>query len=316
MTTRRQFMARLGGALLLRFVPTGSVRPIDYDFEVIPREQWAENRPVLGRMEAEDVRFLLVHHSASLNNYGEEDVAGILQGFYDLHVGSERGWPDIAYNFLIDRFGRVWEGRNGSIEGPVRADATGGNQGFSQLACLIGDFTNELPTEAALTSLRRTLAWMADRFSVDTLAGSSVTFSSRGSNLWPAGSQVTTPTIAGHRDMSVTACPGDALYPYVFDGLSTDVEALRRQLRISEVEHVAATLSLAPTTFPMATSNIRSASTQDSKSTTSLAGSSAATRRSNLWLRGVSITILLGILGLLLRRRSEGSSIDGQADDV
>ena len=315
MTTRRQFMARLGGALLLRSVPTGSVRPVDYDFEVIPREQWAENRPVLGRMEAEDVRFLLVHHSASLNNYGEGDVPGILQGFYDLHVGSERGWPDIAYNFLIDRFGRVWEGRNGSIEGPVRADATGGNQGFSQLVCLIGDFTNESPTEAALTSLRRTLAWMADRFSVDTSAGSSVTFSSRGSNLWPTGNQVTTPTIAGHRDMSVTACPGDALYPYVIDGLSTDVEALRRQLRTSEAEHIATTV-LAPTTFPVATSNVLLESTQDSMSTTSLAGSSAATQRSNPWLRGALVTILLGLLGVLLRRRSEVSSIDGRADDV
>ncbi|HJQ96229.1 MAG TPA: N-acetylmuramoyl-L-alanine amidase [Acidimicrobiia bacterium] len=296
-------------------MPTGSVRPIDYDFEVIPREQWAENRPVRGLLEAEDVRFLLVHHSASLNNYGEGDVPGILQGFYDLHVGPERGWPDIAYNFLIDRFGRVWEGRNGSIEGPVIADATGGNQGFSQLVCLIGDFTNESPTEAALTSLRRTLAWMADRFSVDTSAGSSVTFSSRGSNLWPTGNQVTTPTIAGHRDMSVTACPGDALYPYVIDGLSTDVEALRRQLRTSEAEHIATTV-LAPTTFPVATSNVLLESTQDSMSTTSLAGSSAATQRSNPWLRGALVTILLGLLGALLRRRSEVSSIDGQADDV
>ena len=116
--------------------------------------------------------------------------------------------------------------------------------------------------------------------------------------------------------MSVTACPGDALYPYVIDGLSTDVEALRRQLRRSRAEQVATTVSLAPTTMPVATSYVVSEATQDSISTTLWVESPAATRGSNPWLRGVFVTILLGLLGALLRRRSEVSSIDGQADDL
>ena len=97
--------------------------------------------------------------------------------------------------------------------------------------------------------------------------------------------------------------------------LESEVEALRRQFRTSEAEHVATTSGLAQTTFPMPTPSAPPASTQDSISTTS-AGSSAAPRRSNLWPQGIVITILLGLLGALLRRRSEVSSIDGQADET
>src|SRR5690606_10087859 len=136
----------------------------------------------------------------------------------------QKGWPDIAYNFLIDRYGEVWEGRAGSLDHPVRGDATGGNQGFSQLVCLIGDFTTELPSEEAQHSLVLTLAWLADRYGIDTSAESSVSFTSRGSNRWPEGTPVTTTPIAGHRDMSHTSCPGDAFYPLVAERITPMVE--------------------------------------------------------------------------------------------
>jgi hypothetical protein len=49
--------------------------------------------------------------------------------------------------------------------------------------------------------------------SVAAAAGATTSFISRGSQRWPAGTAVSTPTIAGHRDLSYTACPGDAFYP-------------------------------------------------------------------------------------------------------
>jgi hypothetical protein len=145
---------------------------------------------------------------------------------YRFHTG-EKAWPDIAYNFLVDREGGVWEGRAGSLAGPVAADATGGSQGFAQLVCFIGDFTGEAPTAAALAAGTRTLAWLAQRYGVSTAPGATVNFTSRGSNRWPAGTAVTTATIAGHRDMSTTACPGNAFYPYVRNQLQRDVQAVR-----------------------------------------------------------------------------------------
>jgi N-acetylmuramoyl-L-alanine amidase len=199
------------------------------DLAIWPRNTWAQSRPPLGTMQPEEVLFLLVHHTASGNEYSADQALDVMRQTYDFHTGPDKGWPDVAYNFFIDRFGRIFEGRAGSLAGPVTVDATAGSQGFAQLVCLLGDFTAVMPTPEALVSLRKVLAWLADRYGVDTTSDATVSFVSRGSNRWPAGTTVTASTISGHRDMSQTACPGDTFYPYVHDGLAADVSALRGQ---------------------------------------------------------------------------------------
>ncbi len=229
------FPRRTAAALGRQETPSEGIE-VDPGLVIRPRSAWAgEQRPPSGPLTAEtDVRFLLVHHSASSNDYTEADVASTIQGFHAFHTGPDKGWPDIAYNFMIDRFGTVWEARTGSLDGPVIGDATGGNQGFSQLVCLIGDFTSEPPPKVALDSLVRTLAWLADRSSLDTSPGATTRFVSRGSNRHAAGVEVTTPTINGHRSMSNTTCPGDALFPYVASGLMADVTSLRAPVTTTE----------------------------------------------------------------------------------
>lgn len=193
------------------------------------RSKWASGLPVPGPLEVEapgDVRFLLVHHSASPNGYGPGDVPGIIRGFHRFHTGPDKGWPDVAYNFFVDRYGVVWEGREGSLAGPVKPSATGGSQGFAQICCFIGDHTAEPPTPEAQGSMVALLAALAERYGLDPSPGVTTSFVSRGSNRWPAGAPVTTPTIAGHRDMSLTACPGDAAYPLVRDAFPAAASAL------------------------------------------------------------------------------------------
>lgn len=223
---RRDFLRRsgaviVGGAFLLSTAPRVLALAIN------PRSSWATNRPPKGPLKSEDVRFLLVHHSASRNGHTSADAPAILRSFYDFHTGPEKGWNDIAYNFLIDAEGGIWEGRSGSLDGPVAGDATGGNQGFSQQVCLIGDYNAVQPSSAAKQSLALLLAWLADRYKIDTSPGATVSFVSRGSNRWPSGASVTTPTITGHRTMSQTTCPGDNLYAYVTGALVGDVNAAR-----------------------------------------------------------------------------------------
>ena len=118
-------------------------------------------------------------------------------------------------------------GRAGALAGPVRADATGGSQGFAQLVCLIGDFTDTDPTPAMLDSLVKVLAWLANRYGIDTSPGASTSFVSRGSQRWPVGTSVTTHTIAGHRDMSYTECPGDHVYFLINSDLRERVQTQR-----------------------------------------------------------------------------------------
>lgn len=197
---------------------------------VRPREDWAQGLAPLGEIQQErpeDVKFLLVHHTASGNGYNAEDVPGQIRSFYELHTGPDKNWPDVAYNFFVDRFGTIWEGRAGSLAGPVMPDATGGSQGFAQLGCLIGNHQSEAPSLAAQQAMIALLAALADTYLVETAPGSTTTFLSRGSNRWPAGASVTTATIAGHRDMSQTACPGEFAYNLVQQVFPTEVTALR-----------------------------------------------------------------------------------------
>jgi hypothetical protein len=227
--TRRAFLGRLGrvagvaagltaagsagrlASARIAEVPRTRVSavPLAPGLLVHPRADWGADLPPRAAMGAEDARFLLVHHTASPNG---QDPRQVIRVAYAYHTSAEKGWPDVCYNFLIGHDGSVWEGRAGSLAGPVVADATGGNQGFSQLVCLIGNFERSAPTAAAQSSLTRLLAYLAERDGIDTAPGATTSFVSRGSNKLPAGMRVTTATIAGHRDCSYTACPGDAAY--------------------------------------------------------------------------------------------------------
>lgn len=228
--TRRRALALAGSAVAATAwggagSPARAATPTGYGIDIQPRSVWAgDSRPQLSDPGVEDVRFLLVHHTASANG---ADPIGTMRGVYSFHTSAEKGWPDVAYNFFIDQNGIVYEARAGSLDRPVQASATGGSQGFAQLVCLLGDFTSQNPTEAALLSLNSTLAYLADRYGLDTNVGAASAFTSRGSNRWPAGETVTTTTIAGHRDMSQTACPGDTFYPYLVANVQGQVHALR-----------------------------------------------------------------------------------------
>jgi hypothetical protein len=245
--TRRQLLG-LGAAALASTVlagsPAGAGAPAPAPRQVAtaaealrppihPRRDWAADLAVKGELQAEeDVRFLLVHHTASANGYAEAEVPEQIRKFYEFHTGPDKGWADVAYNFFIDRFGGIWEGRAGSLSGPVRGDATGGSQGFALLCSLIGNFQEEQITTEQRTGLVRLLAWLAETYRIDTAPGASTSFVSRGSNLWPAGTEVTTGTIAGHRDMSTTSCPGDLVYTLLDTELPAEVTALRATVAI------------------------------------------------------------------------------------
>lgn len=236
--------------------------PVAPGLDIEPRSNWAgEGRPPTGPLSGESVQFLLVHHTASANG---ADPVGTMRSAYGFHTGAEKGWPDVAYNFFVDQHGVTWEGRAGSIAGPVEASATGGSQGFAQLVCLLGDFTDVLPTPAALIALNRTLAWLADRDDIEVGPTASTSFVSRGSNLWPAGTTVETNTIAGHRDMSRTACPGDTFYPYLTANVAEEVAALRSVNGAS----TTAPQTTALTTAPSATARPESVPTAPVRSAT------------------------------------------------
>lgn len=207
-------------------VPAVEVMP---GLRIFPRSYWGSDLPPKGPIVREDPKFLLVHHTASPNNYASART--LLRTTYFWHTSNDptKGWPDVAYEFFVGRSGDVYEGRAGALAGPVRADATGGSQGWAQLVCLLGDFTHVMPTAAAQASLVKVLAWLADRYQIDTRPGAKVSITSRGSQRWPRGTSVSTYTVAPHRDMSYTGCPGDTFHANWFT--PTKIPDLQRRVQ-------------------------------------------------------------------------------------
>lgn len=213
-------MARVLGAEQSAYaaeqLPMVEVEP---GLSIVQREGWAEEMPAdTERLEAEEVKFLMLKHTAGSNEYSKEDVPGIIQDMYADHTTGENDWPDIAHNFLVDRFGTVYEGREGSIEGPVRTDSSGGSQGYTQTVAMIGNFDTQMPTVEARQSMVKVLAWLAKGNGLDLSDGSTATFESRGSSKYPAGQEVTTPVITAHSSMNHTTSPGTVLGAAVESG--------------------------------------------------------------------------------------------------
>jgi hypothetical protein len=156
-----------------------------------------------------------VHHTASTNAYAAGDVAGIIRGIYSYHTRAPsaggQGWCDIGYNFLVDRFGRIFEGRAGGITSTVVGAHTGGFNTGTIGVSAIGNYATAAAPPAMVESISRLIAW---KFSVHhILAGTSVRMvSAGGESKYPAGTAVTFPTIYGHRNAGLTTCPGQHLY--------------------------------------------------------------------------------------------------------
>lgn len=181
---------------------------------IIPRAGWGANEKLrrCGPDYAEDgVKMAYVHHTVNSNSYSASQADDLIRGIYAYHVQG-RHFCDIAYNFLIDRFGRIYEGRYGGIDQPViGAHAMGFNTGSTGIAAL-GTFTSTRVPAKMLRAYKRLLAWRLDVAHVRP-TGKAVMISAGGSNQkFKKGQAVTLPAIAGHRDTGYTTCPGGMLY--------------------------------------------------------------------------------------------------------
>ena len=142
-----------------------------------------------------------------LNDYTQAQAPAVVRAIELYHVKGN-GWNDIGYNFLVDRFGTVYEGRYGGIDrNVIGAHALGFNRGSVGIA-VIGTYVDTAPPAPAMDALARLLAWRLDIAHVDPL--SSVDVVSGGSERYPAGTNVVLRAVSGHRDTGLTECPGTA----------------------------------------------------------------------------------------------------------
>ncbi|HEU4448744.1 MAG TPA: FlgD immunoglobulin-like domain containing protein [Gaiellaceae bacterium] len=178
---------------------------------IVRRSGWGADESIVRAPPffAERVRFAVVHHTAGSNSYSAGQSAAIVRGIQRYHVLSN-GWNDIGYNFLVDKYGRIFEGRGGGLgRNVVGAHAEGFNTGSVGVAVL-GTYGSSGISKAARRALRRLLAWRLDVAHADPLALLDVT--SLGNPRFPAGRTIRLRTVSGHRDTGYTSCPGTALY--------------------------------------------------------------------------------------------------------
>lgn len=163
------------------------------------RGSWGARPPSAIPSVASELKMAFVHHTAGSNTYGYDDVPRVLRGDQAYHM-DVRGWNDIGYNFMVDRFGRIWEGRAGGIDRAViGAHAEGFNTGSTGVAVL-GTFTSVDPPPAAVDAVSRLLGWKLFIHGVDS-GGTTTMAGGRGFN-----------NISGHRDSKATDCPGAQLF--------------------------------------------------------------------------------------------------------
>jgi uncharacterized protein with LGFP repeats len=159
------------------------------------------------------VQLAFVHHTENPNGYGAAEVPEMLRSIYVFHRYG-RGWNDIGYNFVIDRFGRIFEARAGGIDEPVIGAHAGGYNAYSTGIAMLGTYSAQDISPAARTALEHLLAWKLSLHGAPAQGHVTVRVTADGAvySRYPAHTPVSLPRVAGHRDADSTECPGDALY--------------------------------------------------------------------------------------------------------
>jgi hypothetical protein len=187
---------------------------------IITRRQWGANPRLRSHCDsprrANTLKMVFVHHTVGTNNYRRSESKAIVRSIYAYHTQGQ-GWCDIGYNFLVDRFGRAFEGRAGGINTPVRGAHAGDYNVRTAGVSLMGNFEKRRPTRAMRRGVTRLVAWKLGSYYRYPRTSTRV-----------AGRRFE--KISGHRDAMSTACPGRFVYRWL--------PTLRRRVanRIGEVE--------------------------------------------------------------------------------
>ena len=166
---------------------------------IVTREQWDADESYrfdsygeIWPPEYEKVHHVIIHHTDT-PTYQDPLVA--IRSIYYYHA-VDQGWGDIGYNYLVDRNGRIYEGRYGgqNVIGGHSYEYAVGSSGIS----IIGDYQSVKESDLAKAGLVAIVSWVAR-------------------DLDPYGRRdfleaPNLPVICAHRDVNSTACPGDMLY--------------------------------------------------------------------------------------------------------
>jgi uncharacterized protein with LGFP repeats len=185
---------------------------------VFSRAQWSADESIMGwdPEYAPTIKAATLHHTADTNNYTAEQVPAMMRSIYRYHAVS-RGWGDIGYNVIVDKFGRLWEGRAGGLSRPVVGAHAGGFNTGTFGVSMLGTYETVAVPPGVVDAVSAIIAWKFSLHGVNPTGTTTLTSGGGGTARYAAGVRVNLPTIFGHRDVGSTSCPGNQGYARLGD---------------------------------------------------------------------------------------------------
>ncbi|HUF25592.1 MAG TPA: N-acetylmuramoyl-L-alanine amidase, partial [Gemmatimonadaceae bacterium] len=183
----------------------------------------------------------IVHHTVTTTSYAEATAQ--IRSIYYFHSVTRR-WGDIGYNFLVDKWGNVWQGRAGGDDS-VGMHASGWNEGSLGVA-ILGDFSSVTPTSTMRDSVARVIAAKLGARGIQPMGADRFTHEELDRyGRWHEKTS-SPPNVIGHRDAidavgasgAGTACPGNRLYSHL-ESIRRTAQALVSGSPVSVAEPIA-----------------------------------------------------------------------------
>ena len=186
---------------------------------IITRAEWgADERLTRAAPKASGtIKAGFIHHTASTNNYAPEAAAQQVRNLYAWFTKGRR-YSDIAYNFLVDRYGRIYEGRGGGIDQPIVGAHTAGFNQDTFAVSALGNYHSKQPDPTELAAVTNAMAsivgWKLAMHHRDPNATTTlISDSGSGTSRYQPGQAATALVVGGHGDIGNTSCPGKFLAP-------------------------------------------------------------------------------------------------------
>jgi hypothetical protein len=253
-----QLRARRGvrGTLGLHFVSVGATRPLQGSAvaraaaarqaqaqpgappPIIPRSAWGGDgvKPRVAPSYGE-VQVAFVHHTVTANAYTPDQSGSIVLAMAKYHRDTN-GWNDLGYNFVVDQYGQVFEGRAGGVDQAVIGAQAQGYNRLSTGIALLGTYSDVPASEAALQAIAQLIGWKMSLHGAPVQGEITVVSGGGDLNRYPYGTPVVLQRISGHRDGDATSCPGSALYAQL-----ADLRARAPRFAVSVAPRAQATLA-------------------------------------------------------------------------
>ena len=194
--------------------------------DIVSRASWGVDTSGQGKCSpprrAETMKGVVLHHTVGSNDYTKAEAPGIVRAIHLYHT-KQRGWCDVGYNFLVDKYGVAYEGRRGGTDRQVRAAHAGNWEAnlYTTGISMMGNLETEPVTTAMKDAVIQLTAWRLSSFGRRPFGKITID-----------GAQL--PRISGHRDIylsgmrpaTATACPGEHGHHWLNSGMRKRVKAL------------------------------------------------------------------------------------------